>query len=233
MRINGFEGISLIDYPGKVSSIVYTSPCNFKCPFCHNPSLVGVNEEILGVDEVINDISERAGFIEGVTISGGEPLLQDDLGLFIGILKKMGLKVKLDTNGYLPENLEKLIDKNLLDYIAMDIKTSPERYQFACGVKVDMARIKNSVSLIRGSGVPYEFRTTVVPGLVEEEDMARIGEMISGAELFSVQQFRNDRTYDELYKKVVPYGEEKLSSFAEIMKQYVKKVKILNTAELA
>ena len=233
MRINGFEGISLIDYPGKVSSIVYTSPCNFKCPFCHNPSLVGANEEILGVDEVINDISERAGFIEGVTISGGEPLLQDDLGLFIGILKKMGLKVKLDTNGYLPENLEKLIDKNLLDYIAMDIKTSPERYQFACGVKVDMARIKNSVSLIRGSGVPYEFRTTVVPGLVEEEDMARIGEMISGAELFSVQQFRNDRTYDELYKKVVPYGEEKLSSFAEIMKQYVKKVKILNTAELA
>ena len=233
MCINGFEGISLIDYPGKVSSIVYTSPCNFKCPFCHNPSLVGVNEEILGVDEVINDISERAGFIEGVTISGGEPLLQDDLGLFIGILKKMGLKVKLDTNGYLPENLEKLIDKNLLDYIAMDIKTSPERYQFACGVKVDMARIKNSVSLIRGSGVPYEFRTTVVPGLVEEEDMARIGEMISGAELFSVQQFRNDRTYDELYKKVVPYGEEKLSSFAEIMKQYVKKVKILNTAELA
>jgi pyruvate formate lyase activating enzyme len=233
MRINGFEGISLIDYPGKVSSIVYTSPCNFKCPFCHNPSLVGVNEEILGVDEVINDISERSGFIEGVTISGGEPLLQEDLGLFIGILKKMGLKVKLDTNGYLPENMEKLLDKNLIDYIAMDIKTSPERYQFACGVKVDMARITRSIGLIRGSGVKYEFRTTVVPGLVEEDDMAKIGEMISGAELFSIQQFRNDRTYDELYKKVVPYDDEKLTLFAEIMKQFVKKVKILNTAELA
>lgn len=233
MRINGFEGISLIDYPGIVSSIVYTSPCNFKCPFCHNPSLVGVNEEILGVDEVINDISERAGFIEGVTISGGEPLLQDDLGLFIGILKKMGLKIKLDTNGYMPEALEKLLVKNLPDYVAMDIKTSPERYQFACGVKVDMARIKSSIGLIRESGVRYEFRTTVVPGLVEEEDIAKIGEMISGAELFSIQQFRNDRTYDELYKKVIPYDDEKLASFAGIMKRYVKNVKILNTAELA
>lgn len=233
MRINGFEGISLIDYPGKVSSIVYTSPCNFKCPFCHNPSLVGVNEETLGVDEVINEISERAGFIEGVTISGGEPLMQEDLGLFIGIMKKMGLKVKLDTNGYLPENLEKLLDKNLLDYVAMDIKTSPERYQFACGVKVDMARITRSIGLIRESGVQYEFRTTVVPGLVEEEDMAKIGEMISGAELFSIQQFRNDRTYDELYRKVISYDDEKLASFAGIMKRYVKNVKILNTAELA
>ena len=233
MRINGFEGISLIDYPGKVSSIVYTSPCNFKCPFCHNPSLVAVNDDVLGVDEVINEISERRGFIEGVTLSGGEPLMQDDLGLFIGILRDMGLKVKLDTNGYFPVKLKTLLEKKLIDYVAMDIKSSPGKYQFACGVKAAMENIVESIALIRESGVEYEFRTTVVPGIVDENDIAEIGEMISGAELFSIQQFRNDRTYDELYKKVVPYGDEKLAIFAETMKQYVKKVKILNTAELA
>jgi pyruvate formate lyase activating enzyme len=229
MRINGFDGISLIDYPGIVASIVYTSPCNFKCPFCHNPSLVGVNDDTMDPEEIINEISERAGFIEGVAITGGEPLLQEDLGIFIDILRKTGLKIKLDTNGYASDKLKSLLGAGKLDYVAMDIKSSPEKYRLACGVKVDTGKINESIQLIMESGVDYEFRTTVVPGLVELDDMEKIGAMVSGAKAFSIQQFRNDKTYDELYKKVTPYTDEKLAAFAAVMRRYAGKVRILNT----
>ncbi len=233
MRINGFEGVSLIDFPGTVCSIVYTSPCNFKCPFCHNPDLISINEDTIGEPQVISEIAERAGFIAGVTITGGEPLLQEDIGLFLKILKDMKLKVKLDTNGYMPDKLKSLMDKKLVDYVAMDIKSSPDKYQFACGIKTDLSRIKESIALIKESGIDYEFRTTAVPNLVEPGDIPKIGELISGAKMFSLQQFRNTNTYDELYKKITPYTEAKLEEFAEELRLYADKVRVLNTAALA
>jgi len=233
LRINGFEGVSLIDFPATVCSIVYTSPCNFKCPFCHNPSLIGVNDDTMDVDKVVSEITDRAGFIGGVTITGGEPLMQEDLPLFLKILRDMNLKIKLDTNGYFPEKIKELLDKKLVDYIAMDIKTSPEKYQFACGVKVEMDRIKRSIEIVMSSGVDHEFRTTVVPNLVEPDDIAKIGELISGAKNFSIQQFRNTNTYDELYSKINPYTEAELEVFAEEMKLYAGRVRVLNTAALA
>jgi pyruvate formate lyase activating enzyme len=191
-----------------------------------------VNDDVIDVEHVIMELNDRAGFIEGVTITGGEPLLQEDIHVFLKTIKEMNLKVKIDTNGYLPEKLKELIAKKLVDYIAMDIKTSPDKYQFACGVKVDMKRIRGSVELIKASGIPYEFRTTVVPNLVEHDDITKIGELISGAGQFSIQQFNNSRTYDEIYRKVNPYTEKKLEEFAELMKPYAGRVKVLNTVSL-
>jgi pyruvate formate lyase activating enzyme len=174
MQINGFEGVSLVDYPGKVCAIVFTSPCNFKCPFCHNPLLIPVNKDVKNVDDILNDLSDRSDFIEGVTITGGEPTLQPDLAEFAAALKSLKLLVKLDTNGYRPQSIKELLDKKLVDYIAMDIKTSFEKYPAACGTKVDISKIKESIAVIMSSGIDYEFRTTVVPGLVDRED-AEIG----------------------------------------------------------
>ena len=229
MQINGFEGVSLVDYPGKVCSIIYTSPCNFKCPFCHNPDLISVNNNVLKADAILADIAERAGFIEGVTITGGEPTLQLDLSEFAAALKSLNFLVKLDTNGYRPQAIKGLLDKKLIDYIAMDIKTSPDKYSRACGTKVELNKIKESISLIMNSGIDYEFRTTIVPGYVDMEDADKIGDMIKGAKRFTVQQFNNAKTYNPAMKNTVPYTENMIVQFAEKMKQYAGEVKILNT----
>ncbi len=232
MQINGFEGVSLVDYPGKVCSIIYTSPCNFKCAFCHNPLLVTVNNDVLDTDAILVDLAERSGFIEGVTITGGEPTLQLDLPQFAAALKSLNLFVKLDTNGYRPQALKELMDKKLIDYIAMDIKAAPEKYSEACGVKVDLEKIKESAAMIMGSGIDYEFRTTVVPGYVDMEDAHKIGSMVNGAKRFTVQQYDNTKTYDPGMKNTAPYPEKIIAEFAEKMKAYAEEVKILNTVSV-
>lgn len=229
MQINGFEGVSLVDYPGKVCSIIYTSPCNFKCGFCHNPDLVSVNNDVLSADAILADLAERHGFIEGVTITGGEPTLQIDLPQFTAALKSMDFLVKLDTNGYRPQALKELIDKKLVDYIAMDIKTIPEKYSEACGTKVDFEKIKESIAMIMASGIDYEFRITVVPGIVDLEDTQAIGSIIKGAKRFTVQQFDNVKTYDPSMKNTAPYPESVIAQFAEKMKAFAGEVKISNT----
>jgi pyruvate formate lyase activating enzyme len=229
MQINGFEGVSLVDYPGKVCSIIYTSPCNFKCGFCHNPLLIPVNNDVMDPDAILADLAERAGFIEGVTITGGEPTLQLDLPEFAAALKSMNFLVKLDTNGYRPQALRELMDKKLLDYIAMDIKAAPDKYSAACGTKIDLGRIRESINTIMNSGVDYEFRTTVAPGFVEPDDAYKIGEMIKGAKSFSVQQFDNKTTYDTAMKSTTPYTENVIAKFAEKMREFVKEVRVLNT----
>lgn len=232
MRINGFTGVSLLDYPGHVTSIVYTSPCNFKCPFCHNASLVEVNNDTLLLGEILEQIKDRAGFVDAVAITGGEPTLNPGLVDFCSLIKDMKLKVKLDTNGYRPEIIKELIDEELVDYIAMDIKSSPEKYKMASGREIDFGKIKKSIELIMISGVEHEFRTTAVPGIVEKEDFEQIGKLINGADRFSIQQYDNKNTLSHVFTGIPPYPEQKLEEFAEIMKEYVKEVKILNTAVL-
>jgi pyruvate formate lyase activating enzyme len=228
MRINGFEGVSLIDYPGKICSIVYTSPCNFKCPFCHNPSLVKVNSDVLSEEDILTDIFDRREFIDAVTVTGGEPALQPDLAAFFSKIHGIGLLTKLDTNGYDPEILKKLVEGGLIDYIAMDIKTSPDMYTKAAGLKVDAGKIKKSLNYIMNCGIDYCFRTTAVPGLVTDEDFRAIAHMIEGAPLYVIQQFDNGMTLEPSYTKIKPYTEKQLDCFAEIMRQFVKTVKIVN-----
>jgi len=228
MRINGFIGVSLIEYPNKISSVIYTSPCNFKCPFCHNPGLVTVNNEIIDENNILCDLKERASFIDGVSITGGEPLLQDNLFRFLREIKNFGLLIKIDTNGYMPEKIRMLIKEGLVDYIAMDIKTSLKKYAVASGINIDTMRITDSIATIMQSKIDYEFRTTAVPGIIDEIDFYEIGELVKGAKLFSIQQFENTLTLDESFRSVKPYSENTLQKFADIMKKYVKKVKIKN-----
>lgn len=228
MRINGFEGVSLIDYPGKICSIVYTSPCNFKCPFCHNPSLVTANFDVLSEDDILADIFDRREFIDAVTVTGGEPTLQPDLAGFFGKIHAMGLLTKLDTNGYEPDILKQLVEAGFLDYIAMDIKTCPDMYTKAAGLKVDHVKIKKSLNYIMNCGIDYCFRTTAVPGLVTEDDFKAIAHIIEGAPFYVIQQYDNEMTLEPTYKKIKPYTEEQLEEFAAIMRKHVKSVKIVN-----
>lgn len=229
MRINGFIGVSLIEYPNKISSVIYTSPCNFRCPFCHNPGLVFINHTVIDEDDILNDLKERNSFIDAICITGGEPLLQDDLQDFLKKIKKLQLLIKIDTNGYMPEKIQILIDAGLVDYIAMDIKTSINKYNKATGINVDVQKIVKSIEILKKSHIDYEFRTTVIPGLVEEGDIRQIGETIKGAKLYSIQQFENSMTLDSSFKDIEPYPEDVLKEFADIMKKFVKKVKIKNT----
>jgi pyruvate formate lyase activating enzyme len=233
MRINGFLGVSLIDFPGRICSIVYTSPCNFRCPFCHNPALVKMNFETLSEDDILADIYDRREFIDAVAVTGGEPVMQPDLPVFLLKIKEMGLLTKLDTNGYETDKIRPLVEKGLVDYIAMDIKTSPGMYVKAAGTEIDPDRIKKSINYIMNCGVDYEFRTTAVPGLVTEEDLKKIAHLIEGAPLYVIQQYENEMTLEPSYKKIRPYTEKQLDEFAEMMRVHVRTVKVANTKVLA
>ncbi len=231
MIISGFTGVSLLDYPGKVSSIVYTSPCNFRCPFCHNPALVKNTSPEIDPADVMRELSERKGFVEAVTITGGEPLMHKGLPDFLRAVKKEGLLVKIDTNGAYPEMLETILDEKLVDFTAMDIKSSPEKYSSACGVEgADIEKIRRSIKALLSSKTNSCFRTTAAPGLVEPEDMREIGKMIEGAEYYILQQFSNENTLSEKFKNIKPYPYTMLLSMAETVRPYVKRAEIHNIA---
>jgi len=228
MIINGFEGVSLIDYPGKICSIVYTSPCNFRCPFCHNPSLVTDNAKTLNEAGILEDIFSRSGFIDAVTVTGGEPALQPDLPEFFSKIKSAGLLAKLDTNGYLFEPVERLVREGLVDYIAMDIKTAPSKYARVTGRNDAWQKVEKTLKLVMKSGIDYCFRTTAVPGLVDAADFREIAGIIRGAKLYVIQQFENDITLDKSMKKTGPYTEREIEEFFAIVKKDVKSVKQAN-----
>lgn len=201
MIIAGFQKLTLIDYPGHIATTVFTVGCSFRCPFCHNPELVGNDKyNIAHVDNQEKDffqfLKTRKGKLEGVCITGGEPTIQPDIIDFIKKIKKMGFLVKLDSNGTRPDVLRKVIKEKLVDFISMDIKNSPEKYDHTTGVKGDIERIKLSVELIMSSGLPYEFRTTVVPGLHTERDIIKIARWIEGAESYWLQIYREDKILD-------------------------------------
>ena len=199
--------MSLLDYPGKVASIIYTSPCNLRCPFCHNPGLVKSAVPKFEVSEIITELMERKGFVEALTVTGGEPLMHEDLPDFLRLVKAEGLLVKIDTNGTYPNRLEYILENKLADYVAMDIKSSPENYSRACGSEaVDIEKIKKSAELIIASGVSHCFRTTAVPGIVEPGDAAQAAKMIRGAECYVIQQFSNENTLSEKFKNIKQIG---------------------------
>jgi len=228
ISIAGLQKTTVIDYPGKVACTVFLPDCDFRCPFCHNPSLINdvKSLQLIPESEFFDFLDSRKGWLEGVCMTGGEPLLSPGLLEFVWKIKSRGLLVKLDTNGSLPKLLKCLLDDKLLDYIAMDIKASPERYSAAAGVRVNMTDIQESINLIRSSGVAYEFRTTVIPRLHSRDDFIRIGEWLEGSELYVLQQFRNGEVLDPSYKDEQSYAEADLKEFAELLRPYFRKVSL-------
>ncbi|MDR0679678.1 MAG: anaerobic ribonucleoside-triphosphate reductase activating protein [Puniceicoccales bacterium] len=198
MLIGGLQKISLIDFPGKIASVIFTQGCNFRCPFCHNGHLVDPAQfgATLSEDEVWDYLSSRKGRLEGVVISGGEPTLQKDLKAFMQKIKELGFCLKLDTNGTKPDIVANLARSNLVDFIAMDIKHDFSKYDAACSVKTLVKSIMQSIDFVKTCGVDYEFRTTIVPGIHRGSDIVSIAKNISGAKKFVIQEFVPDHAMD-------------------------------------
>lgn len=227
MNISGIQKLTLLDFPGKLACTVFTSGCNFRCPFCHNASLVlpGMSDHI-DEQEVFSFLKKREGILEGVCITGGEPCLQPDLETFIRKVRDIGFSVKLDTNGSFPEKLSSLLEKGLLDYVAMDIKTSKERYSEVCGVQNErlFENVQKSVEILKSSSVPHEFRTTTARELQTKEDFEKIGRWLSGEKRYFIQQY--EASGELVGDEMTPYEKEELTEFAKVMKNFVENVEI-------
>lgn len=230
MEIGGLQPVTLLDYPQKVAAIIFTLGCNMRCPFCYNPTLVvpelRQENRLIPEADVLEFMKKRKKYIDGVVISGGEPTLQPDLPAFLRKLKKLGYAVKLDTNGLRPEALEKLLEDELVDYLAMDIKGPLENYQKFCGVAASAGTIAKSISLVMGSGLPYEFRSTLSKGLHKAGDLEEMAEAIAGADQWYLQNFsRQDMLVGTGFSgRGFPRSE--LEKFVEIGSKKVKKCEI-------
>jgi pyruvate formate lyase activating enzyme len=231
MQIHGFAKLTLLDYPGRIAATVFTGGCNFRCPFCHNAVLVldPNAQPLIPDDEVLRELESRKNKLEGVCITGGEPTLNRDLPEFIEKVRALGLLVKLDSNGTAPDMIADLINRGLIDYIAMDIKSSPEGYSKAVGLKdMSMDNIFRSVDLIMQSGIDYEFRTTVVDGIHTADDFKKTGIWIKGAKAYYLQQYKDSGDL------IAPRGlaspsKETLEKYREILLPYVPNTSIRGT----
>lgn len=225
MIIGGFQKFSLIDYPDKICAIVFTQGCNFRCPYCHNPELVDStrpNPKEIREEEILSFLERRKEKLEAVTITGGEPLLQSDLGEFLSSLKVLGYLVKLDTNGSIPSKLERLIASAHIDYIAMDIKAPLDKYENLIRRKIDTRKILDSIRMIMDSGLDYEFRTTVVRSLLKREDFVEIGKMIKGSRLYVLQRFVPSKSLDDKFLAMDSYSDKEFNSIKNLMEEFVQ-----------
>ena len=193
MKIGGLMKLTLLDFPGKVACTVFLEGCNFRCHFCHNADMAKCESpDKMTEDEFFKFLTKRQGLLDGVCVSGGEPLMSDDVIPFIQKIKDMGYSVKIDTNGSFPERLKKIAEMGLCDYIAMDIKNSPEKYSITAGKPhISFECVKESIEFIKNSGIPHEFRTTVVKDFHTAEDMVEIGKIVGGDEKYFIQPFRD------------------------------------------
>lgn len=229
IEIKSFIKNSLLDWDGKIVSVVYLAGCNFRCPFCHNATLVLNPHGLKAIEfeEVAEYVKQNRIFIDGVCVTGGEPCLYNDLSKFLNRFKSLDVLVKLDTNGFYPETLKEITNSNLVDYIAMDIKAPlvEEKYSQACGIKNDelLPNIKNSINIIMNSPVDYEFRITVVPTLHSKQEILEVAKGISGAKKLALQNFLNYETLDPEFKNIRPYSIKQLQDIAEDVRSYVEK----------
>jgi len=222
MIIGGFQKFSLIDYPGKISCIVFTQGCNFRCPYCHNPELIPFMPLVKIKEEtILSFLERRKGKIDAVVITGGEPTIHQDLLKFIQKIKEMGYLIKLDTNGSNPEMLEVIINHSLVDYIAMDIKAPLKKYKEVTHSVISPERIKGSVRMIMNSNIKYEFRTTVVKSQLTKEDIISIGKLIEGAELYILQKFIPSKTLDPNFSNEKTYSDEEFKDLQRKLEKFV------------
>ena len=192
MQFNGFQKMTLLDYPGKVACTLFTAGCNFRCPFCHNAPLVtGGTDETYSEEEILAFLQKRRGLLDGVAVTGGEPLMHAMLPNFLRKVKELGFLVKLDTNGSFPERLSAVVSARLVDFVAMDVKNCRERYAETCGTQIDLSAVEASVRYLLSSGVDYEFRTTVVKEFHDVSAIRSLAEWIRGAKAYYLQNFED------------------------------------------
>ena len=223
MQVKGFIETSFVDWDGRISSVVFTPGCNFRCPFCHNAGLVLKPEEYedYPVEEIFKFLKKHNDFIDGVVITGGEPTLQSDLKEFCRAIKALGIGIKLDTNGTNPAVLKQLVDENLVDYVAMDYKAPIDEYKKAIGVDFDTGKVKESVSILMDSDINYEFRSTVVPGMHTKLDVEKISEELKGAKLLVLQKFFPGHCLDPSLNSLKPQTDEEMEELKQTAEKNV------------
>lgn len=232
MQILGFQKTTLLDYPGHVAATIFLGGCNFCCPYCHNKDLVLTPDEVSVIPEetVFSVLKKRQGILDGVCITGGEPTLQPDLKEFIQKIKSLGYLVKLDTNGYRPSVLKDLCKAQLIDYVAMDIKHAPEKYNLIANRRnffIDL--ISESVSFLKEGLIPYEFRTTVIKEFHKEADFIAIGKWLSGADAYFLQSYKDSERV--ISPGFHAYTKKELEHFCSILKSNIKKIEIRGIEE--
>ncbi len=237
MKIHGLNKLTLLDYPGHMACLIFTGACNYRCPFCHNASLVlnPNSQPAISEEEIFAFLQSRKGILEGVCISGGEPTLQADLPEFIRKIRTMGFHVKLDTNGSRPGILKALLEEGLLDYVSMDIKNALKKYLSTIGIPESVSGFNNlitdsvrqSAELLMQSSIPYEFRTTVVKELHNEEDLLSIGKWLNGANAYYLQSFRDSETLvGASLGQFHAYEPEQMRAFRDLLKPYFETVEV-------
>lgn len=228
MAIKGFQGTSLLDFPGRIASLVFFGGCNLTCPFCHNPALVLDPDQFpdYPLGAVLEDLAARRSFIDGVVLSGGEPTLAPELPELLAGARALGLQVKLDTNGLAPVVLERLLAADLVDYVALDLKTAPERYGELHSEPVASDKLLHSIRLLLEERVDYELRTTCVPGMVEATDLHALGRQVRGARRWLLQQFVPHHALSADLQACAPHSAETLSAFAVLAGEYAAEVGI-------
>jgi pyruvate formate lyase activating enzyme len=225
--IRGIIESSFLDWDGKIVSTLYVPKCNFRCPFCHNWDLIENPDkfESKSFDVIKAYLLEQKDFLDGICLTGGEPCLYQGLPEFLKRIRGLGMETKLDTNGSFPDMLGKVIEEGLVDYIAMDVKAPlDERYDKAAGVSVDIGKIKSSIDIIMKSGVDYEFRTTVVPTILEKVDLKEIAEYLTGARRYVLQQFVPDNSYSPDLREVKPYEKQMFDAMTSSGGKYVEEI---------
>jgi len=232
VKFYGLQKLSLLDYPGHMAATLFTGGCNFRCPFCHNKSLVFLDDNAEAIDHqsILDYLLKRKGVLDGVCVTGGEPLLYPSIKNYLKVFKEMGLSVKLDTNGTNPKVLKELVDKGLVDYVAMDIKNCPKKYPMTIGIEdYDLTNIKESIKYLLDDNVDYEFRTTVVKEFHEADDFKEIGKLIKGAKRYFLQKFEDHGSC--IKEGLSAPSDEDLKQFKDIVKDYVQDVHIRGVEE--
>lgn len=228
MKIGGLQKLTTLDYPDKLACIVFTAGCNMRCGFCHNPNLV--LEKLIkkstqiSVDEVMSFLEERKGLLDAVVISGGEPTIQKGLYDFVAIVKKKGFMVKLDTNGTNPQIVKRLIDDKLIDYVAMDIKASEKKYKGLTKLKTTFNNILKTRDILMSSDINFEFRTTLIKGFHDKEELKRILEICKDCPRYAMGTFRNEVVLDPNFRKYSGFSPSEMKEYVEIAQHYVQKV---------
>lgn len=229
MKVTGIQKLTLLDYPGVVACTVFTAGCNFRCPFCHNAMLVlpeQIDDECLTDDEVFGFLKKRRGVLDGVAVTGGEPLLHADMPEFLARVKELGYKIKLDTNGSNPELLSEIVKNKLVDRVAMDIKNAPEEYARTIGLKsFDIAPVERSKEMLMRGDIDYEFRTTVVKGIHTKESLIGAAKWIKGAKEYYLQQFKDSGNLI-LPDGLSAYDEKQMHALADAVRDYVPTVEV-------